>query len=155
VLATAQTGTGKTLSFLLPIVEQLQKIDGRGAHALIVLPTRELAMQVEKAFRAVRTGGSQTVALVVGGMSEGAQLETIRRGARLIVATPGRLEDFIKRKLVRLDGVKILVMDEVDRMLDMGFIEPVEHIAAATPTTLVVDAYEQWQGQDEERQKKS
>jgi len=133
VLATAQTGTGKTLSFLLPIVEQLQKIDGRGAHALIVLPTRELAMQVEKAFRAVRTGGSQTVALVVGGMSEGAQLETIRRGARLIVATPGRLEDFIKRKLVRLDGVKILVMDEVDRMLDMGFQPAIQRIAAMLP----------------------
>jgi ATP-dependent RNA helicase RhlE len=134
VLATAQTGTGKTLSFLLPVVEQLQKAEGRGAQALILLPTRELAMQVEKAFRAVRTGGSQTVALVVGGMSEGAQLETIRRGARLIVATPGRLEDFIKRKLVRLDSVKMLVLDEVDRMLDMGFQPAIQRIAAMLPT---------------------
>jgi len=134
VLATAQTGTGKTLSFLIPIIEVLQKTEGRGAHALILLPTRELAMQVEKAFRAIRSSNSQTVALVVGGMSEGAQLETIRRGARLIVATPGRLEDFLKRKLVKLDGVKILVLDEVDRMLDMGFQPAIQRIAGVLPT---------------------
>jgi ATP-dependent RNA helicase RhlE len=133
VLATAQTGTGKTLSFLIPIVEMLQKVEARDTHALIVLPTRELAMQVETAFRAVRSGQAQTVALVVGGMSEQAQLETIRRGARLIVATPGRLEDFLKRKLVRLAGVRILVLDEVDRMLDMGFEPAIRRIAAMTP----------------------
>jgi ATP-dependent RNA helicase RhlE len=134
VLATAQTGTGKTLGFLIPIVEMLQKTEGRGAHALILLPTRELAMQVETAFRAIRSSNAQTVALVVGGMSEGAQLETIRRGARLIVATPGRLEDFLKRKLVKLDGVKILVLDEVDRMLDMGFQPAIQRIASLLPT---------------------
>jgi ATP-dependent RNA helicase RhlE len=133
VLATAQTGTGKTLSFLIPIVEMLQKVEGREAHALIVLPTRELAMQVEKSFRAIRSSQSQTVALVVGGMSEHSQLEAIRRGARLIVATPGRLEDFLKRKLVRLNGVKIMVLDEVDRMLDMGFEPAIRRIAATTP----------------------
>ena len=135
VLATAQTGTGKTLSFLIPIVEMLQKSDQRGAEALIVLPTRELAMQVEKAFRTVRTSSAQTVALVVGGMAERSQLETIRRGARVIVATPGRLEDYLKRKLVKLDGVKILVMDEVDRMLDMGFQPAIARIAGVLPTT--------------------
>jgi ATP-dependent RNA helicase RhlE len=134
VLATAQTGTGKTLGFLIPIVEMLQKTEGRGAHALILLPTRELAMQVETAFRTIRSSNAQTVALVVGGMSEGAQLETIRRGARLIVATPGRLEDFLKRKLVKLDGVKILVLDEVDRMLDMGFQPAIQRIASLLPT---------------------
>jgi ATP-dependent RNA helicase RhlE len=133
VLATAQTGTGKTLSFLIPVIEQLQKSETRGAQALILLPTRELAMQVEKAFRAIRTSPSQTVALVVGGLSEGSQLEAIRRGARLIVATPGRLEDFLKRKLVRLDGVKILVLDEVDRMLDMGFQPAIARIAGMLP----------------------
>jgi len=133
VLATAQTGTGKTLSFLIPIVEMLQKTEGRGAHALILLPTRELAMQVETAFRAIRSNPSQTVALVVGGMSEGAQLDALRRGARIIVATPGRLEDFLKRKLVRLDQVKMLVLDEVDRMLDMGFQPAIARIAATLP----------------------
>ncbi len=135
VLATAQTGTGKTLGFLIPIVEQMQKAETRGAQALILLPTRELAMQVEKAFRAIRTSPSQTVALVVGGLAEGSQLEAIRRGARLIVATPGRLEDFLKRKLVRLDGVKILVLDEVDRMLDMGFQPAIARIAGMLPKT--------------------
>ena len=134
VLATAQTGTGKTLGFLIPIVELLQKTQGRApAQALILLPTRELAMQVEKAFRAIRTSSSQTVALVVGGLAEGSQLEAIRRGAQLIVATPGRLEDYLKRRLVKLDTVKILVLDEVDRMLDMGFQPAIARIAATLP----------------------
>jgi len=133
VLATAQTGTGKTLSFLIPIAEMLQKVEGRDTHALIVLPTRELAMQVEKSFRAIRTSQAQTVALVVGGMPERAQLETIRRGARLIVATPGRLEDFLKRRLVRLSTVRMMVLDEVDRMLDMGFEPAIRRIASMIP----------------------
>ena len=133
VLATAQTGTGKTLGFLIPIVEMMQKAEGKGAQALICLPTRELAMQVEQAFLAIRTSSSQTVALVVGGLAERSQLDAIRRGARLIVATPGRLEDFLKRKLVRLDGVKILVLDEVDRMLDMGFQPAIARIATTLP----------------------
>jgi ATP-dependent RNA helicase RhlE len=133
VLATAQTGTGKTLSFLIPIVEMLQKDDGGGASALILLPTRELAMQVERSFLAIRSSNKQNVALVVGGLAEGAQLQAIRRGARVIVATPGRLEDFLKRKLVRLDGIKMLVLDEVDRMLDMGFQPAIARIAATLP----------------------
>jgi ATP-dependent RNA helicase RhlE len=133
VLATAQTGTGKTLSFLIPIVEMLEKGDARGANALVLLPTRELAMQVEKHYRAIRPNQANMVALVVGGMAEGPQLDTIRRGARLIVATPGRLEDYIKRRLVRLDQVKILVFDEVDRMLDMGFQPAIARIVAELP----------------------
>jgi ATP-dependent RNA helicase RhlE len=135
VLATAQTGTGKTLSFLIPLAELLQTAECRGpaAHALILLPTRELAMQVEQAFRAVRPSDTQTVALVVGGMPEHAQLDAIRRGAKLIVATPGRLEDFLQRKLVRLGAVKLLVLDEVDRMLDMGFEPSIARIAANLP----------------------
>jgi ATP-dependent RNA helicase RhlE len=133
VLATAQTGTGKTLSFLIPIMEMLSGTQGRGAHALILLPTRELAMQVEAAYRALRGNNGPTAAVVVGGLSEHSQLDAIRRGARLIVATPGRLEDFLKRKLVRLDQVKILVLDEVDRMLDMGFQPAIARIAATLP----------------------
>jgi ATP-dependent RNA helicase RhlE len=134
VLATAQTGTGKTLGFLIPIVEMLQKVHERNAaQALILLPTRELAMQVEVAFKTVRTSSQQTVALVVGGMQERPQLDAIRRGARLIVATPGRLEDYLKRKLVRMDQVKILVLDEVDRMLDMGFQPAIARIATTLP----------------------
>jgi ATP-dependent RNA helicase RhlE len=134
VLATAQTGTGKTLSFLIPIVEMIEKDRTQKAHALVLLPTRELAMQVEKAYRTIRPNSANMVALVVGGMTEGPQLDTIRRGARIIVATPGRLEDYIKRRLVKLDTIKILVLDEVDRMLDMGFQPAIARIAAELPT---------------------
>src|SRR5208337_5571364 len=88
-----------------------------------------------KAFLAIRSSSTQTVALVVGGLAERAQLDAIRRGAHLIVATPGRLEDFIKRRLVRLDGVKMLVLDEVDRMLDMGFQPAIARIAGMLPET--------------------
>ena len=133
VLATAQTGTGKTLSFLLPIIEKLAKTDSRSATALILLPTRELAMQVEAAYRSLNTTPTHSVALVVGGMAEGPQLQLLRRGARLIVATPGRLEDYLKRKLVKLDQVQILVLDEVDRMLDMGFKPAIRRIASMLP----------------------
>ena len=133
VLATAQTGTGKTLSFLIPIIEMLLKTNEKGAHALIILPTRELAMQVEKAYRTLRPNQDHMVALVVGGMAEGPQLDTIRRGARVIIATPGRLEDYIKRHLVKLGTIKILVLDEVDRMLDMGFQPAIQRIAAELP----------------------
>ena len=134
VLATAQTGTGKTLGYLIPIVEMLQKAkDMNAAQALILLPTRELAMQVEQAFLSIRSSSMQSVALVVGGLAERTQLDKIRRGARIIVATPGRLEDYIKRRLVRLDQIKILVLDEVDRMLDMGFQPAIARIATTLP----------------------
>jgi len=130
VLATAQTGTGKTLSFLIPLIERMPQ--GKGCSALILLPTRELAMQVEQHYRKL-TGNYNSVALVVGGMAEGPQLQNIRRGARIIVATPGRLEDYLQRKLVNLGGVKMLVLDEVDRMLDMGFKPAIKRIAASLP----------------------
>jgi ATP-dependent RNA helicase RhlE len=137
VLATAQTGTGKTLSFLIPVIEKLQATQSRNASALILLPTRELAMQVEQTFRTLVQGSSLTsqlnVALVVGGLAEGPQIQAIRRGARLIVATPGRLEDYIKRRMVKLNEVQILVLDEVDRMLDMGFKPAIKRIAAELP----------------------
>ncbi len=129
VLATAQTGTGKTLSFLIPLIERLP---AKGAKALVLLPTRELAMQVVEAWGNL-TRSSGTVALVCGGLNEGPQLAALRRGPRLIVATPGRLEDYLSRKLVNLGDVKMLVLDEVDRMLDMGFKPAIKRIAAALP----------------------
>ena len=131
VLATAQTGTGKTLSFLIPLIERMPK-NTRGASALVLLPTRELAMQVLEHWKHL-TGSANSAALVCGGLGEGPQLDAIRRGARLIVATPGRLEDYLQRKLVSLSGIKILVLDEVDRMLDMGFKPSIRRIAAALP----------------------
>jgi ATP-dependent RNA helicase RhlE len=131
VIATAQTGTGKTLSFLIPLVERMPKA-AKGATALVLLPTRELAMQVLEHYRHL-TQSKGTAALVCGGLAEGPQLEAIRRGARLIVATPGRLEDYLDRRLINLSGIKILVLDEVDRMLDMGFKPAIRRIAAALP----------------------
>jgi len=131
VLATAQTGTGKTLSFLIPLIERMAG-DARDTKALVLLPTRELAMQVLDAWR-VLTQGQGRAALVCGGLAEGPQLAAIRKGARLIVATPGRLEDYLSRRLLNLSGVKMLVLDEVDRMLDMGFKPAIRRIAAFLP----------------------
>jgi ATP-dependent RNA helicase RhlE len=133
VLATAQTGTGKTLGFLIPIMERLDAQPGQGIEALVLVPTRELAMQVLEAYTVLRGRKTTDAALVVGGLSEQKQLQTIRRGARLVVATPGRLEDFMRRKLVKLQSVKILVLDEADRMLDMGFLPAIQRIVGALP----------------------
>jgi ATP-dependent RNA helicase RhlE len=131
VLATAQTGTGKTLSFLIPLIERMDA-GAKDTKALVLLPTRELAMQVLDAWRNL-TQGQGKPALVCGGLAEGPQLTAIRKGARLIVATPGRLEDYLARGLVNLSGVKMLVLDEVDRMLDMGFKPAIRRIAAVLP----------------------
>ncbi len=132
VLATAQTGTGKTLSFLIPLIERLDP-QAKGPQALVLLPTRELAMQVQEQWKRL-TGGVGGSALVCGGMPERPQLESIRRGARLIVATPGRLDDYLERGLVKLSGIRMLVLDEVDRMLDMGFQPAIRRIAGLLPT---------------------
>src|ERR1700737_2854433 len=133
MLATAQTGTGKTLAFLIPIMERLLQQVTPGIAALVLVPTRELAMQVVDQFNALRGKQLGPAGLVVGGLSEGAQLSAIRRGARLVVATPGRLEDFLDRKLFNFRELKMLVLDESDRMLDMGFLPAIRRIAALLP----------------------
>jgi ATP-dependent RNA helicase RhlE len=133
MLATAQTGTGKTLAFLIPIMERLLQQVTPGIAALVLVPTRELAMQVVDQFNALRGKQLGPAGLVVGGLSEGAQLSAIRRGARLVVATPGRLEDFLDRKLFNFRELKILVLDEADRMLDMGFLPAIRRIASILP----------------------
>lgn len=140
ILATAQTGTGKTLSFLAPILDKMARgglekpANNRGAHpvqVLILLPTRELAMQVLAAYQKLEP--NRRAALVVGGLAEGPQLDAIRRGASVLIATPGRLEDYLDRRLVQLDRVQILVLDEVDRMLDMGFRPAIRRIVSLLP----------------------
>ncbi|MFZ0792726.1 MAG: DEAD/DEAH box helicase [Candidatus Korobacteraceae bacterium] len=134
VLATAQTGTGKTLAFLIPIIERLAaQPASRNVSALILVPTRELAMQVHEQYEKLRERKAIPAALVIGGMSEQRQIQAIRKGADVVVATPGRLEDYLRRKLVNLQHVKILVLDESDRMLDMGFLPAIRRIAAALP----------------------
>lgn len=133
VLATAQTGTGKTLAFVIPIIERLLNENTPGIAALVLVPTRELAKQVADQYNALRGRQLPPAALVVGGHSEAEQLRTIGKGARLAVATPGRLEDLLGRKLVRLQHLRILVLDEADRMLDMGFAPAIRRITAALP----------------------
>lgn len=133
VIATAQTGTGKTLAFLIPLMEKLSAHGTAGIAALVLVPTRELAMQVVAQYDVLRSKQAHPAALVVGGLPERRQLDAIRRGARLVVATPGRLQDYIGRKLVSLAGVKTLVLDEADRMLDMGFLHAIRRIVALLP----------------------
>jgi len=133
VVATAQTGTGKTLAFLLPLIERLAH--SKGINALILSPTRELAIQIDEAFAKLAPGSGLRSAVIVGGLSERAQLTAVRKGAQVLIATPGRLYDFLSRGLIQLGGVKFLVLDEADRMLDMGFLPTIERILAATPAT--------------------
>ena len=137
VVATAQTGTGKTLAFLLPILlkltaEDMPK-DGKSIRALILAPTRELALQIADSFAKMSVGTELRSAVVVGGMSEQTQLNAIRRGVQIVIATPGRLEDFMGRRLIDLSKVSISVLDEADRMLDMGFAPAIEKILAVLP----------------------
>ncbi len=119
VLATAQTGTGKTLAFLIPVLEKLLRRTSPGIAALVLVPTRELAMQVVDQYNALRGKKLSPAALVVGGLSETQQLYVIRKGPGLVVATPGRLEDFLDRRLIHFRELQMLVLDEADRMLDM------------------------------------
>jgi len=140
ILATASTGTGKTLSFLIPI---LQKLDAtstpstRGKRnpirALILLPTRELAMQVLENYFKLMPAAKHDAVLICGGLSENTQFDNLDRGPRLVVATPGRLEDFLRRREIDLSKVDMFVLDEVDRMLDMGFLPAIRRIVTAVP----------------------
>jgi len=133
VLATAQTGTGKTLAFLVPILEKLLRRSTLGITALVLVPTRELAMQVVDQYNALRGKQLSPAALVVGGLAETQQLDAIRKGAGPVVATPGRLEDFLDRKLIHFRELQMLVLDEADRKLDMGFLPAIRRIAAVLP----------------------
>ena len=133
VIGTAQTGTGKTLAFLLPLIETLQQAPARHTVALVLLPTRELAMQVEEQYEQLRPKAMPRASLVIGGVSEKAQIQSLRAGSKLIIATPGRLQDLMNRKLASLQHVKMLVLDEADRMLDMGFLPAIRRILAVLP----------------------
>ncbi len=126
VLARSRTGSGKTLAFAVPLVERLTP-SGRSPSALILAPTRELASQVTEEFRAIADVAHLQVAAVYGGVGIGPQAKRARH-ADILVATPGRLLDLVQRKLLRLDRVRICVLDEADRMLDMGFLPDVRRI---------------------------
>ncbi len=129
MVGIAQTGTGKTFAFGIPMIQRLAQIKGRG---LVVLPTRELATQVDESLRKVGGAGLRT-AVLIGGVAMGPQKAAIARDPHIIVATPGRLNDHLQQRLVSLNNVKIVVLDEADRMLDMGFAPQIQKIFNALP----------------------
>ncbi len=134
LLAGAQTGTGKTAAFVLPMLQRLAErpVQGRRVRALVLAPTRELAIQVEQSVRDY-SGGTARSTAIYGGVGYGGQMAALRRGAEIVVATPGRLLDHARQGTIDLRAVEILVLDEADRMLDMGFIRDIRQILALLP----------------------
>jgi len=132
VIGSAQTGTGKTAAFALPILSQLGQ-HSKASRVLVLEPTRELAAQVETAIRDLARFTSVRVAVIYGGVGYGRQEDALRQGVDVLVATPGRLLDHLQRGNCRLDQIKFLVLDEADRMLDMGFLPDVRRIVEKCP----------------------
>jgi ATP-dependent RNA helicase RhlE len=137
VIGIAQTGTGKTAAFTLPILTQLGRITGqgplRGIKALVLAPTRELVVQIEENVRAYASHLPLRVTKVFGGVSERPQIDALRRGADLVIATPGRLLDLMNQRHANFNALEFLVLDEADRMLDMGFLPDIRRIVKALP----------------------
>ena len=133
IVGQAQTGTGKTAAFGLPILERLPE-NSSFVQALVLTPTRELAIQVAEEIHSLKGNKKITVVPIYGGQSIGLQLRSLRKGVDIVVGTPGRVLDHIKRKTLRLDKVSYLVLDEADEMLNMGFLEDVKTIMEKTPT---------------------
>ncbi|MBI5363124.1 MAG: DEAD/DEAH box helicase, partial [Planctomycetes bacterium] len=137
VLGCAQTGTGKTAAFALPILQRLWKPEhARGPRpvlALVLAPTRELATQIDESFRAYGKHSGLKSTVIFGGVGYDKQRKALLQGVDIVVATPGRLLDLMKERAVRFDGLRALVLDEADRMLDMGFLPDVKRVLAALP----------------------
>jgi len=132
VIGIANTGTGKTAAFLLPIIEHQTGISLRPS-VLIIAPTRELAQQIDEEFRAFSAGLDLYSALVVGGVPVDRQIRDLKRRPHFIIGTPGRLKDLMNRRYIRLENINTLVLDEADRMLDMGFLPDIRAIVGETP----------------------
>jgi superfamily II DNA/RNA helicase len=133
IIGQAKTGTGKTFGFGLPLVQKLGLDPAPGVKALIVVPTRELAVQVTEDMEIATSNRSTTVAAIYGGKAYEEQVDKIKAGAQIIVGTPGRLLDLASQKLLSFANVEIMVLDEADRMLDLGFLPDVEKLFAQTP----------------------
>ena len=133
LIGTAQTGTGKTAAFVLPILQRLLTGPRKRTRALIVTPTRELAEQIHEVIRTMGAGTGLRSATIYGGVGAGPQIQALRSGVEILVACPGRLLDHIQQRRAKLDTVEILVLDEADRMLDMGFLPDVKRILARLP----------------------
>lgn len=130
VMGIAQTGTGKTLAFGIPMIQRLAKVKGRG---LVVLPTRELALQVEEEFEKIGKHIGLRTAVLIGGQSMKPQLSQLAKKPHVIICTPGRVIDHLEQKTISLKDITVLVLDEADRMLDMGFEPQIKKILAAVP----------------------
>ncbi len=133
IIGIADTGTGKTAAFAIPVLNQLMEM--RGHKALIIAPTRELAQQIQAEFRWMAGGSGIISAVLIGGSPMNPQLRDLRNNPRVVVGTPGRIKDHIERRTLRLDSFNIVVLDEVDRMLDMGFVHDVRSILSKLSTT--------------------
>ncbi|MBP7974045.1 MAG: DEAD/DEAH box helicase, partial [Kaistella sp.] len=135
LLGTAQTGTGKTAAFAIPILQNLteKNIRNNQIKALILTPTRELAIQIEESFNAYGRHLKLRNLVVFGGVKQGAQEAALKKGVDILVATPGRLLDFISQGIISLKNLEIFVLDEADRMLDMGFVHDVKRIIKLLP----------------------
>ena len=135
VLGSAQTGTGKTAAFAMPILHRLAEkpASGRRARCLVLAPTRELAAQIADSFRTYGKNVPLKYSIIYGGVNQNPQVDALRRGVDVIIATPGRLLDLYQQRHVDLSGIEILVLDEADRMLDMGFINDIRKIVAQLP----------------------
>jgi ATP-dependent RNA helicase RhlE len=132
VIGTAETGTGKTAAFLLPVIQRLGENYRPGTSVLVLAPTRELASQIEVECRKFSPKGI-TCAALIGGTGYGKQTQALKRGVNILIATPGRLIDFMEQGLVNFKGLKTLILDEADRMLDMGFLPAINRIVSSCP----------------------
>lgn len=128
IIGLANTGTGKTAAFLLPIIEKLN-VDRQSISVLILAPTRELAQQIDEEFKRFSAGQKLYSALVVGGANINRQIQQVKRGPHIVIGTPGRIKDLIDRRVLRLHTVETFVLDEADRMCDMGFVRDIRMIA--------------------------
>jgi ATP-dependent RNA helicase RhlE len=133
VIGCAETGTGKTAAFLLPVIQNLGTKKRPGLRVLVLAPTRELALQIQKNYREFNHLKSNQSVLVIGGANIRAQITDLRRGATIVIATPGRLLDLKERDAIDLSTIEVLVLDEADRMLDMGFLPAIKTILAMLP----------------------
>jgi superfamily II DNA/RNA helicase len=133
IIGQAKTGTGKTFGFGLPLVQRLGLDPEKGVKALIVVPTRELCVQVTEDLELATSNRSTTVASIYGGKAYEGQIEQIKAGAQIIVGTPGRLIDLANQRLLSLAGVQEIVLDEADKMLDLGFLSDIEKIFSQVP----------------------
>jgi ATP-dependent RNA helicase RhlE len=133
VIGCAETGTGKTAAFLLPIIQRLSEKARPGVRVLVLAPTRELALQIQENYKELNSVKTNRSVLAIGGANIRTQLADLRRGATVLIATPGRLLDLIERRAVELSMIEVLVLDEADRMLDMGFLPAIRRVLSLLP----------------------